>query len=131
MKHFIFLLLIFLTSNAFSQSKTDSGTLEKLKGVWVKTTNSPDTLKFSTRENLDYSFELRLGQGTTPPHRPEGLYQFRILMSVMLIHWTPSSNSFDCPAIKYYFDKNGNFCIDNFYSADKEDKILTFKKLNN
>jgi hypothetical protein len=129
MRYFFILLFLSATTGTFAQTKSDTEVNKTLKGIWVKTTKSPDTLKFSMIKDLDNYFELILFNGPKPPKRPGGLYEYRTLKMVMMIHWVPSSNSFDCPTVKYYFDKDGQLCIDNFYSADNEDKILTFKKI--
>jgi hypothetical protein len=127
MRQLFILFLIFITADTFAQTNGDIE-VKTLRGTWVKTTNAPDTLKFSLLKHLDNCFELKLA--TRPATKREGLFEFRTLMMVMMIHWMPSSNAFDCPTVKYFFDKSGQLFIDNFYSADNEDKVLIFKKIN-
>src|SRR5688572_18179978 len=119
-----FLFLILATSSGESQS--DRRTNDKLEGTWVKTTHSPDTLEFRISPNYT-SFVLTLGDGSKG--HPGGPYEFKTIMSVMMIHWVLSSNGYDCPTVRFNFDQSGNLSLSNFYSAVGEGEILKFRRI--
>lgn len=125
MKAILLLICVVHFSNFFCQ-KTEDPNIEKLlKGTWVKTTSSKDTLKFTSKTN----FNLSLGKGSS--RKKIGPYSFSTLDGKMTINWVFSSSLYPkVPFYLFHFENNNKLLkIENFYSADGESGWLIFEKL--
>jgi len=123
MKKAIIILLITIGKHAVAQC--NDPIVNMLRGTWVKTSGSADTIKFSMKMESNYRFELILANRKGP----FGLYEFRSLGTTMLVHLFASNNS-GSEAVPFYFDKSlKQLSIGNFYHADDKEKLLTFRKI--
>ncbi len=125
MKKIVLFFLMTYCQNSFSQD--DHVIVNMLRGTWVKTTNSKDTLFFPSSIKSDNSFQLTIGKNSK--YGPAGLYNFTTLGTTMLVHWLPSGDS-GSNAIPFYIDKAGKeIKIGNFYNASGEGKLIVFRKI--
>ena len=122
------LMVFFITIYQISFSQDDHEIAIMLKGTWVKTTNSKDTICFPWYKNSDHTFKLTIGNNSK--YGPAGPYSYTSLGTTMLVHWIPSGDS-GANAIPFYIDKERKeIKIGNFYHAIGEGKLMTFRKIN-
>lgn len=123
-KFFLAAGLFLLSQNYYGQD--DHSVVEKLTGIWVKTTHSKDTLKISALKR----FELVPADVPKPQGIPAGPYTFTTLGTTMLVHWLLSSYS-GAQCVPFHFaNEERELSIGNFYHSDKEGEMLTFRKVN-
>ena len=102
------ILFAFLLIGFGISCKKDSLT-NNLKGQWVRVDNRSDTVTFGFKDQ-DNWFELfrgyQLGEdGILRPKIPLGIYEYKIKVRSILIHWSASSSS-TWP--EYYFSLQGS-----------------------
>jgi hypothetical protein len=119
---------IVLMITVFSCKKNQTESIdEQLKGQWVRTDNSTDTLLFGYYSNN--WVELRRGykmiDGNNTPIAPCGLFEYRISNDSINFNWIASSSF----STKKYLFKLYNSKMDVGDFIDVSDTILTFEKI--
>jgi hypothetical protein len=105
-----------------TDDKSDIIDINDLRGSWVGTNNTTDTMSFATLfDNKEFIILKRAGLYRTGP------YEYRLLPnSKISIHWSLTSTmTFN----EYYFKVTSDkLNIGNFYDSPSG-KILTFRKI--